>query len=198
MSLRYAVLASLLDGEASGYDLKKRMDISVGNFWHANPSQIYAELARLEAEGLIGAKEVPQKRRPTKRLFSLTDAGRTELSDFTRLPASPAAIKDDLLVKIHAADVGDMEAVAAAIDERRRQAEIRLGVFESLSREFLRGRNEETFLRQARRIGPYLNLRRAREFERENIRWYRWAADALRRRQSAGAPKARRDVAAPA
>lgn len=186
MALKHSVLASLLDGAASGYDLKKRMDISVGNFWHAQPSQIYGELTRLEAGGLISGEDVPQAKRPTKRVYSLTERGREALDDYTRLPAGPTAIKDELLVKIQAADAGDMESVAYSIDARRGEAEIRLAILDGLRREFLRGRDEETFLRRARRIGPYLNLRRACEFERENIRWYRWAAGALRAR--AGRP----------
>lgn len=38
MSLKYAVLAALLEGEASGYDLAKVFDVSVANFWSATPS----------------------------------------------------------------------------------------------------------------------------------------------------------------
>jgi DNA-binding PadR family transcriptional regulator len=191
MALRHAVLASLLDGEASGYELAKRMAISVGNFWHALPPQLYAELRRLEDDGLVAGRAVPQERRPNKRLFSVTDAGRSELWEFSRDEPRPTSIKDDLLVQIQAADVGDMEAVADAIDERRKAAEIRLAVFEGLVREILRGRDEETYLRTARRIGPYLNLRRGRDFERENLEWYSWAAQALRERAERKAPAIR-------
>ena len=52
MALRHAVLAALLEGEASGYQLAKRFDVSVANFWSATPQQLYRELDRLEAEGL--------------------------------------------------------------------------------------------------------------------------------------------------
>lgn len=182
MALKHAVLASLLDGETSGYDLARRMDISVANFWHVLPTQLYGELRRLEDEGLIEGREVAQERRPNKRVFSITATGCEELERFTRKQPRPTSIKDELLVQIQAADVGDMEAVAAAIDERRKMAEVRLAVLEGLMSEFLRGRDEETFLATARRIGPYLNLRRGRDFERENLKWYGWAADALRAR----------------
>ena len=53
MALRHAVLAALLEGEASGYQLAKRFDVSVANFWSATPQQLYRELDRLEAEGLF-------------------------------------------------------------------------------------------------------------------------------------------------
>lgn len=51
MALRDAVLAALLEGEASGYDLAKRFDRSVANFWTATPQQLYRELDRLAADG---------------------------------------------------------------------------------------------------------------------------------------------------
>jgi DNA-binding PadR family transcriptional regulator len=187
MSLKHAVLTSLLDGEASGYDLAKRMDISVARWWHALPTQIYAELRRLEEDGLVEGREVPQERRPNKRVYAISDDGRTEVDRFTREPARPTAIKDDLLIKIQSADAGDLESVAESIDRRREEAEVRLEELERLLFEvFLKGRSEEEYLETAHRIGPYLNLRRGRDFERENVEWYRWAAEALRKRAREG------------
>jgi len=107
MALRHAVLAALLEGEASGYQLAKRFDVSVANFWSATPQQLYRELDKLEADGLVDARLVRQQRRPDKRVFTLTDAGRAELHRFTAEPAKPVAMRDDLLVKLQAVDVGD-------------------------------------------------------------------------------------------
>jgi len=45
--------------------LQKRFDVSVANFWSATPQQLYRELDRLEAEGLVDAHVVRQQRRPT-------------------------------------------------------------------------------------------------------------------------------------
>src|SRR6266545_2690253 len=98
MALRNAVLAALLEGEASGYDLAKNFDASVANFWMATPPQLYRELDRMASEGLIDARLVRQERRPNKRLFSLTEAGRRALRDFTAEPPRPTAIRDELLV----------------------------------------------------------------------------------------------------
>lgn len=89
MALRHAVLAALLDGEFSGYELAKSFDIGVANFWHALPQQLYAELAKLEKEGLVAGREVVQESRPNKRLFQVTEAGRTELEEFAAAPSSP-------------------------------------------------------------------------------------------------------------
>ena len=90
MSLRDAVLAALLEGESSGYDLAKGFDASVANFWMATPQQLYRELERLAEQGLIQARIVHQERRPNKRMFSLTEAGREAIRAVHRAgPRSP-------------------------------------------------------------------------------------------------------------
>ncbi|HEU4544250.1 MAG TPA: PadR family transcriptional regulator [Jiangellaceae bacterium] len=171
MALRHALLAALLGGEASGYELAKRFDVSVANFWSATPQQLYRELERLEQEGLLRAKVVRQRRRPDKRVFTVTDAGREELRAFTAQPARPAGLRDDLLVKLHAIDLGDVPAVREALTTRRERARAKLVLYDRLRDDLLAGRSEEEYLRHAERIGPYLTLLGGRMYEQQNIRW---------------------------
>ncbi|MFG2143259.1 PadR family transcriptional regulator [Streptomyces sp. NPDC048696] len=182
MALRNAVLAALLEGEASGYDLAKGFDASVANFWMATPQQLYRELDRMESGGLIEARVVQQERRPNKRLFSLTDAGYAALRSFTAEPPRPSAIRDELLVKVQAVDAGDAEAVRASIAERLEWARAKLARYDRLRTRLLDGRTEDDFLAGAERVGPYLTLMRGRAFEQENIRWAERALAVLERR----------------
>ncbi|WP_405926802.1 PadR family transcriptional regulator [Streptomyces sp. NBC_00035] len=184
MALRNAVMAALLEGEASGYDLAKGFDASVANFWMATPQQLYRELDRMESEGLIEARLVRQERRPNKRVFSLTEAGRAALRDFTAELPKPTAIRDELLVKVQAVDSGDEEAVRAAITERLEWARAKLARYERLRDRLLDGRTEDEFLAGSERVGPYLTLMRGRSFEEENIRWGERALRVLEQRAS--------------
>ncbi|WP_326725218.1 PadR family transcriptional regulator [Streptomyces sp. NBC_00243] len=184
MALRNAVMAALLEGEASGYDLAKGFDASVANFWMATPQQLYRELDRMESEGLIEARLVQQERRPNKRVFSLTEAGRDALRDFTAELPKPTAIRDELLVKVQAVDSGDEEAVRAAITERLEWARAKLARYERLRDRLLDGRTEDEFLAGSERVGPYLTLMRGRSFEEENIRWGERALRVLEQRAS--------------
>jgi hypothetical protein len=104
-------------------------------------------------------------------VFALTDAGRRELAAFTARPARPTAIRDELLVKVQAADAGDLEAVRAAIAERVEQARGKLALYDRLRDHLLAGADEGDFLRAAERVGPYLTLMRGRAFEQETIAW---------------------------
>ncbi|SDF80807.1 DNA-binding transcriptional regulator, PadR family [Lentzea fradiae] len=182
MSLRNAVLAALLDGAASGYDLAKAFDASVANFWTCTPQQLYRELDRMADEGLVEARTVEQERRPTKRMFTLTPAGLEALTAFTARQHRPTAIRDDLLVAVLAADVGDTEAVKASIRERRQWAEAKVARYERLRDRLLDGRTEEEFLATADRVGPYLALLRGLSFERDNVRWCARSLTVLERR----------------
>ena len=184
MALRDAILVALLDGEASGYDLAKAFDMSVANFWMATPQQLYRELERMQAAGLIEARLIEQDRRPNKHLFSLTDAGREQLRRFTATPTKPGAIREDLMVAIQALDAGDAAAVRDAVVARIALAQDKLAHYERRQAELLDGRSEAQFLAEAPRIGPYLNLLRGVSFERENLAWFRRVIAVIDRRRA--------------
>jgi DNA-binding PadR family transcriptional regulator len=182
MALRHAVLAAVLEGEVSGYQLAKRFDVSVANFWSATPQQLYRELERLEATGLLRGRSVEQQRRPNKRVFTLTDAGREELHTFIAQPTRPTAIRDDFLVKLQAADTDDLDPVREALTERLDHARGKLALYDRLRDGLLGGRSESAYLREAERVGPYLTLMGGRMYEQQNIRWCEAVLELLDRR----------------
>lgn len=165
------MLAALLEGESSGYDLAKGFDASVANFWMATPQQLYRELDRLAEQGLISARVVHQERRPNKRMYTLTEAGHEAIRQFTARAPKPSVIRDELLVKVQAADAGDTQAVRDFIAGRLHWAGAKLQRYERLRARMLDGRTEGAFLAEAERVGPYLTLLRGISFEEENIRW---------------------------
>jgi DNA-binding PadR family transcriptional regulator len=183
MALRNAILAALLDGEASGYELAKNFDASgVANFWTATPQQLYRELEKMEAQGLVSARVVEQQRRPNKRLFALTEAGHAKLRDYTSKRPRPIAIRDELLVQIQSLDAGDEESIREALHDKQKVAETQLKRYEQLRERLLAGRTEAEFLTAADRVGPYLTLARGIAFEQENLRWCEFVLDVLARR----------------
>ncbi|MET7453439.1 PadR family transcriptional regulator [Streptomyces sp. NPDC005574] len=187
MSLKYAVLAALLEGEASGYELSKVFDVSLANFWPATPQQLYRELERLAQDGLIEARVVQQERRPNKRMFTLTEAGRGDLAAFAAEPTRrPTAIRDELLIKIQAMDGADPVATRALVEERLAWASGKLARYERLRERLLGGRTEQEYLRAAERVGPYLTLMAGISFEEQNLRWCERVLTVLGRRVPLG------------
>jgi DNA-binding PadR family transcriptional regulator len=185
MALRHAVLAVLLGGEFSGYQLAKVFDTGVANFWYASPQQLYTELIKLERAGLVDGQLVIQLDRPNKRVYTVTEAGVEELVRFAEAEAKPAVIRDDLLVKVHAVDRTDATAVVARLEERAVQAAAKAALFDGTLRALRGDLDEDAFLATGERIGPYLTCLRGRRFEQENVDWCRRSAELIRARWGA-------------
>jgi PadR family transcriptional regulator AphA len=76
MSLRHAVLGMLADEPGSGYDLLRRFERAMASVWPATQSQLYGELGKLEAAGMIHVlAEGPRGRKE----YEITEAGLDEL-----------------------------------------------------------------------------------------------------------------------
>ncbi|AWF79701.1 PadR family transcriptional regulator [Microbulbifer sp. A4B17] len=121
MSLRFAVL-TLLDIEpGSGYDLKRRFERSVSHFWSASHQQMYRELHKLHEEGLLDCEEMPQAGKPDKKVYSLTDLGRTELRDWVIQPSAPQKIREPFLVRMFAGHNLSNDEMRHALEAQLRQ-----------------------------------------------------------------------------
>lgn len=86
MSLDYAILGFLNYHPQSGYDLKKTFDVSVQHFWSADQSQIYRTLSRLTKQGLVEVEKIRQEDRPDRKVYHITNAGRTALREWISGP----------------------------------------------------------------------------------------------------------------
>ena len=88
MSLRFALLGFLNLGPMTGYDLKKQLDRSTQNFWHAGLNQIYPTLKKMEDEGWITSTVEPQQARPDRVVYHMSETGRQELLEWLAEPLS--------------------------------------------------------------------------------------------------------------
>lgn len=84
--LKYALLGFLNYQPYTGYELKQTMDVSTANFWHAKQSQIYMTLKKLEAEALVTSEVEPQEGRPNRRVYTITQVGRSDLQNWLSKP----------------------------------------------------------------------------------------------------------------
>jgi DNA-binding PadR family transcriptional regulator len=97
MSLRYGLLDLLAAEPLSGYDLSQYFARSMGNVWPAQHSQIYPELAKLAAEGLITRTgEGPRGR----KVYQTTPEGIEALRTWLRDTDPDYQIRDEALLRI--------------------------------------------------------------------------------------------------
>jgi DNA-binding PadR family transcriptional regulator len=121
----YVVLGMIRAGFRTGYEIKQLVDKSTRFFWAASYGQIYPELKRLEAAGLVTGTADPHGGRQ-RRSYELTEEGNAALDKWLRSPdTGPAEMRDPALLKLFFADALDAEEAAAiARGAGERHAEI--------------------------------------------------------------------------
>jgi PadR family transcriptional regulator AphA len=99
MSLRFAILALLSVEPMTGYDLAKRFESSVAFVWHAPNSQIYPELRKMAADGLLQAEEVSWGPRGKKTQYRITAEGAAAFRDWMNAPLEYSRERDPVHLK---------------------------------------------------------------------------------------------------
>lgn len=130
-SVTPVVLGLLALGPRSGYDIKAVVDRSTRFFWAASYGQIYPELRRLEAEGLIRGEHDPNGAR-SRRVYELTAAGRQALEDWLLGPTTTIEYRDESLLRLFFADALPREQALGLLEARRRGHEQYLDVLRAI------------------------------------------------------------------
>jgi DNA-binding PadR family transcriptional regulator len=102
----------------SGYDVRKMAERSIAWFyWSPSPSQIYAELRRLRDVGLVHESTLEHADRRSKRLYSLTAAGRDALRGWIGGAQEPAVLKHSTMLKLWSGRFADEDTLDGLIDD---------------------------------------------------------------------------------
>jgi PadR family transcriptional regulator, regulatory protein AphA len=98
MSLRHALLGLLADTPQNGYDLTKRFEQTLSEHaWSAGHSQIYPDLKRMTAEGLL---EVVEEGSRGSKVYGVTDAGRAELRRWMFSPLGDTPPRNEFALRL--------------------------------------------------------------------------------------------------
>jgi len=121
MSLRYALLALLVEGEAHGYQLLKRFTAQLGPFWHPNIGQVYQLLRDLERRRLIARRDEARGTR-TRHRYHLTARGERALRAWlARRPGWPPPLREEIFVRFLAARRDGADALIAQVDRQEEE-----------------------------------------------------------------------------
>ena len=102
----------------TGYDIKQATDRSTRFFWSASYGQIYPELKRLEAAGLVESQEEPRGQVP-RRVFRLTEAGLRALESWLAEPDLQYEVRDEGLLKLFFGEALPEEQLGELVQRRR-------------------------------------------------------------------------------
>lgn len=179
MSLEGALLGLISSkGPITGYDLSKTFRSSMAHYWHARHGQIYPTLDKLKRRGLVTCRKLIQRDRPNKKLYSITDKGRSELIRFLRAPKRPLQMKHEGLLRTRFSAHLPFDEALAHIAEEREQYDLLLETYRDIERrEHGSGRD----YRSSDDLYAFLTLQRGIMFLEESLRWCGWAQSEIER-----------------
>ncbi len=185
-TLGYALLGLLAREPLSGLDLSRVLQKQIAYFWHARHSQIYPELARLEAAGLVTHTVVRQTDRPDKKVYRVTDAGMEALRGWATTPTELPATRDEFILKVASLWLAEPAQAAALLREQAQRHEERLALYEGFERNMRARLGRELANPRSPWFATYLTLQRGLSFEREYAAWCRSAGEQVERGAGAG------------
>jgi DNA-binding PadR family transcriptional regulator len=119
----------------TGWQLHETVQASVGAFWNVTRSQIYVELERLAAAGLVEAADDggPRRRRPHR----ITPAGRAAFTDWIAAlaaePAGPDQLRSPLTLLVFFGERVPPRLLRRALQEHRLGRERRREQLETMA-----------------------------------------------------------------
>lgn len=119
MNVRTLCLGILHFGEVTGYEIKKLAeDGKFCYFIEASFGAIYPALSRMSTEGLVTWRTEVQVGKPSRKVYSITGAGRKEFIDSLYEEPKPDKYKSEFLLMMLCSSILDAEYVTKLIDKK--------------------------------------------------------------------------------
>ncbi len=125
-SNQYAILGMLNHEPLTGYDLKKRMELTIGFFWpDLSYSKIYPTLKKMEKDKLVSMKEIEGENRPNRKVYSITKKGLSHLKRWLVRPLNTKSsnnlfiIMQELLLKVYLGNITSVEVTSMFINDSK-------------------------------------------------------------------------------
>lgn len=118
MNVRTLCLSVLYEGEATGYDIRRMAnDGEFSYFIEASFGSIYPALARLEDDGLVTSRTVPQDGKPARKVYSITQAGREAFAEELSAPLGEDVFRSPFLLLARFVSILPQDLVANRVKE---------------------------------------------------------------------------------
>jgi PadR family transcriptional regulator AphA len=136
MNVRTICLAILYDGEATGYEIRKLVvEGEYSYFIDASYGSIYPALARLEQETLVVSRVEQQDGKPAKKVYSITEAGRTVFINSLFEKLGEDQFRSEFLLFLRFAPELPQSLVEQRLNERLVEVDAALADFDRLKTE---------------------------------------------------------------
>lgn len=100
MSINHTILGMLNCKPSTGYDLKKIMQETSFMPWSGNNNQIYKALLELDDNAFVTSELYPQDGSPSKKVYTITEAGLSELKKWLQSAPEMFEVKKPILLQL--------------------------------------------------------------------------------------------------
>jgi PadR family transcriptional regulator, regulatory protein AphA len=128
MSIRYAILGFLSWTPLTGYELKKLFVESTILPWSGNNNQIYKTLVELHREALVTLEVQHQETHPSRKIYTITEKGRSELRDWVLSSPEPPQFRNSFLIQLAWADQLKTDELDALLEKYEEEVAIQLSM----------------------------------------------------------------------
>jgi DNA-binding PadR family transcriptional regulator len=136
MDISNLCLGALSLSEASGYEIKKMFESSFSHFQAVSFGSVYPALAKLSDQGLVTYREETQEKRPTKKVFSITDKGRKHFYKNLTITEPTEQHRSDFLLLLMFAHMLPEERLKEIIDTQISHITAELKIIEESEGEY--------------------------------------------------------------
>jgi PadR family transcriptional regulator, regulatory protein AphA len=126
MDVKTLCLGVLTERDMTGYEIKQHFEQAFSHFFGAGYGSIYPAMAELTRRGLVTCTSVEQEKRPDKKVYSLTAAGRRLLVEELMETPPRHKVRSEFLVLMYFAHLLPPARLAAIFDERMAEWEAQL------------------------------------------------------------------------
>ncbi len=130
MDLRSAILGLLSWKPSSGYDLKRIISDSDVLYWSGNNNQIYKSLLELQREGLVTYEVHLQESLPAKKVYSITEKGKSELYQNLLTDPETPELHKSFLVQLAWAEMLSDEEILSLLNKYENEIANRLQMYQ--------------------------------------------------------------------
>jgi PadR family transcriptional regulator, regulatory protein AphA len=117
-----ALLGFLYEKPMYGYEIHQRISdpAGLGQVWDLKQSQLYAQMAKMEEDGLVSTEIITQEARPPRKFFLLTPTGTQVYQEWLHSPVDHSRdMRLDFLVKLYFVQKEGPEAVRSLVERQR-------------------------------------------------------------------------------
>ena len=133
VSIRHLILGLLTQQPMSGYDIKRSLKSLSWLVDSPSFGSIYPALRALQEDGLVTMEVASRQGKPSRKIYTITEAGRQVLRDWMDQPVAPGASLRTFVMRLIMASNFSHTGLIAHLQQRRSQVAVHYATLKQIA-----------------------------------------------------------------